>query len=75
MSELPPSVRAEATRILNGAARRLLAERLDGDAVTPASGRYVDTLDDGADEGTALLEVEQDPDPRASGDLGNHGRP
>ena len=63
MSGMPPAVRAEAQRILNGAARRLLAERLDGDSVIPASGRDVDALDDRADEGTALLEVEQIPVP------------
>ena len=64
MSEtLPPLVRAEAKRILDGAAQRLLAARLDADALRFPSGCDLDALDDRADEGTALLEVEQIPAP------------
>ena len=73
MSEMPPAVRAEAQRILNGVAQRLLATRLDGDAVIPATGRDIDALDYSADEGAALLEVEQIPVFRANGDRGNDG--
>lgn len=52
MSELTEAGR-EAQRILDGEARRLLRERLQGDAETPGAtaGSDVDALDDGADEG------------------------
>ena len=68
------SAQAEAKRILDGAARRLLAARLDGDAVGAAPWGDGDPLDDGTDERTPLLEGEQIPVPRANGDGGNRGR-
>jgi hypothetical protein len=65
---LPASVLADAQRVLDAAARRLLAARVDGDAIGPAAGSDVGALDDGADESAALLESEQVPVPGRNGD-------
>ncbi len=46
---LPNAVRLAAERILDGAARRLLAEQVDGDAIGAASGRHVDASHGDAD--------------------------
>ncbi len=61
MTHLPPHVRTEVRRILDGAARRLLAEELDGDAVGAATGRDAHSLAGGADERTLLVESESVP--------------
>jgi hypothetical protein len=53
---LPPAVAAEAQRILDGAACRLLAARLDRDAVGPASRAHYGAIDDGANQSAALIE-------------------
>jgi hypothetical protein len=63
---LTPSARAEAQRILDRAALRLLRARLeearlDGDPAVTASGRDEGPLDHGTDEGSALVEGEQVP--------------
>ena len=47
---LPPEVAAEAQRILDGIARRLLAERVDGDPVRPTSGDNNSAIDQASDE-------------------------
>ena len=52
--EVPADVRAEVQRVLDRAARRVLAEQLDGDAVLPAPRVDNDPLDGGADEGALL---------------------
>ena len=44
-ADLPPHVRAEVQRILDRAARRLLAEELDSDPVGAAARADRDTLD------------------------------
>lgn len=53
MSELSPTVAAEARRILDAAARRLLAEKLtaqtNGEAIRSASGRNSRLVDDRPD--------------------------
>jgi hypothetical protein len=53
---LPPAVAAEAQPILDGAACRLLAARLDRDAVGPASRAHYGAIDDGANQSAALIE-------------------
>lgn len=57
-SDLPYFVAAEVQNILDAAARRLLAARLDGDSVGASAGSNVGPLDDGTDESTLLGEVE-----------------
>jgi hypothetical protein len=54
---LPPHVRAEVRRILDRAARRLLAEQVDLDSLGTAAGVDVGTLYDGADQGAPLGEL------------------
>lgn len=54
MTALPEHVRGEVQRILDGAARGLLAEQMHSDALGTPAGRDVDPVDGGADEGTAL---------------------
>ena len=55
---LSPPAEAAARRVLDRAARRLLAARLDAHAVGPASGRDVGTVDDGLDQVALLVERE-----------------
>lgn len=55
---LPDRVRAEAQRILDGAARRLVTDEFDGDALGTASRVHKDAFDDRADQGTPLVERE-----------------
>ena len=59
---LPDRARVEVRRILDSAARRLLADKLDGDAIgtltADGNGRSVDGR---ADQGAALGEREQVP--------------
>ena len=52
---------AEAQRILDRAARRLLAARLDGDPVSAAAREDHGALDDGTDKSALLVESEQIP--------------
>jgi hypothetical protein len=52
----------EAERILNGAARRLLAEQLERDAIgTPTAGSNGGALHGGPDQGAPLVEGQQVP--------------
>ena len=67
---LPPSVLADVQRVLDGAARRLLADQLNGDPVRPASRRNGRGRDDGPDKGAALVEGEQVPVAGRDGDGG-----
>jgi hypothetical protein len=55
---LSKSASADARRILDGVARRLLAARDDGQAIGPASGGDGRLGDGGADERTALVVCE-----------------
>lgn len=63
---------AEAQRILDSAARRLLAPRLDRDPVGAAAGTDDRLLDHGDDQGSPFIEGENVPIPGANGD-GRHG--
>ena len=54
--ELPTHVRAEAQRILDREARRLLLARMDGELVGPVTRGDLDALNHGADQVTAPLE-------------------
>lgn len=74
MSRLPASTATEVQRILDGAARRLLAARLDGDPVGPTTGDDYCLLDDGADQGALLVESEQAPVARGNGHRRRRGR-
>lgn len=68
---LSPAARAEAQRILDGAARRKLAARLDGDSVGPAP-RLDDGLGDrGTDERAPLVDGEVVPVSGRDDDGGN----
>lgn len=49
-----PHVSAEVQRILDGAARRLLADELNGDAVPSPAGNDNGSCDGGADERSLL---------------------
>jgi len=55
--------RSEAQRILDGAARRLLDARLEGQAVGATTWRDAHALENGADESSALVQVEETPIP------------
>lgn len=70
---LPSSALADAQRILDRAARRLLAARLDGDAAGALAGGDVGSVDDRADEGALLVEGEQIPAASSNGDGGRGG--
>ena len=58
MSDLPPGVEAKVRRILRREARRLLAEKLDRDAIGAAPGCDGDALDGRADEVAPAGEAE-----------------
>jgi hypothetical protein len=58
---LGPRARTEVQRILDGAARRLLAEEIDGDPLRSATARDGDALDDRADQVAPLVEGEPVP--------------
>ena len=58
---LPPRVLAEAERILDGAARRLLAEQMDRDASGTAAGTDNGTVDGRADQCAPLTEAQPIP--------------
>ena len=71
MTGLPAHVQAEVQRILDGAARRLLAEQLDRDPAGAATRGDGHTLDNGADEGAPLVNGQPIPVPRGvDGDSG-----
>jgi hypothetical protein len=57
---LPEHVRLEVQRILDSAARRILAEQMDADAIT-TPGRNGHPLDRGSDQSAPLVEGEQVP--------------
>jgi hypothetical protein len=67
-SDLSPRARAEAQRILDAAARRLLAARLDGDSIRATAGSDSRTLDNSTDEGALLVDGELVPIADANGD-------
>ena len=73
MNALPPEVVADARRVLDRAARRLLTARLESDAVGATAGAHNDAVEDGGDEGTVLLERELIPVPSGNGDGGLGG--
>ena len=56
MADLPSHVRAEVQRVLDCAARRLLADQLDADATGSSASCDSDAGHDGADERTPLVE-------------------
>jgi hypothetical protein len=58
---LPPHVRAEVKRILDGAARRLLADELDRDAIGAATGSDDHLGDGGPNQGAPLVDGEPVP--------------
>jgi hypothetical protein len=64
---------ADVQRILDRAARRLLAARLDGDPVVPAPGGDNSPLDHGPDQVAPLAESEQVPVSGADGDRWRRG--
>ena len=61
MSDLPPDARSEVQRILDGAARRLVADELDRDAIGASAGSDQHAGDDGPDQGAPLVERQQLP--------------
>ena len=71
---LPTPVIADVQRILDRAARRLLAACLDGDAVGPASGADLDALDHSPDQGALLVQREEPPVRVAAQRHGRRGR-
>jgi hypothetical protein len=58
---LPPHVQAEAQRILDAAARRLLADQMDRDAPGAPARRDGGTVDGGSDQVATLAEGEAVP--------------
>jgi hypothetical protein len=73
MPALGASAAAEAQRILDRAARRLLEARLDCDAIGAASGSDDCALHNGPNQGTPLIDGQQIPVPGADGDRGRGG--
>ena len=67
MTELSPSVAADARRILDQAARRLLAARLNADPVDATTRPDARLADDGDDQGALLVEGEVVPVARGNG--------
>jgi hypothetical protein len=65
VTQLAPSARAEAQRILDAAARRLLRARLDADSVGTATGADDGLSDHGPDQGALLVKGEVGPIARA----------
>lgn len=70
---LSPDALRDARRVLDGAARRLLAEQLNGDAIGSAAGRNGHRFHDGHDERPALLKRQLVPVPGSDGDGGGLG--
>lgn len=67
---LPPHALAEAQRILDGAARRLLADRMDADPLGTLAGSNDDPLKRGDNEGPPLIEREVVPVVSRDGERG-----
>ena len=65
---LPEFARAEVQRVLDGAARRLLAARINRDPVGAAARGDRDAVDDCADERAPLVEDEHVPVVRTHSD-------
>jgi hypothetical protein len=65
---LMPRYRSEAQAILDRAARRLLAARLDADAVRAAARTDDGAIDDGTDQSASLVQRKQVPVASAEGD-------
>lgn len=71
VSECPPdAVRRDVQRILDAAARRLLAEQLDRNPLAAAAGSDHGLRDNGADQSPPLVDTQHVPVPGADG----HGR-
>jgi hypothetical protein len=70
---ISPAVAAEAERILDREARRLLAARLDADAIRATTGADNSSTDDSLDEVALPLVTEQVPITSADGDSGRGG--
>ena len=70
-ANLPPHALAEAQRILDGEARRLLADRMDADAIRTATGTNGHPLKGGTDEGAATVEREVVPVVSRDGERGD----
>ena len=70
MADLPPGARAEVQRVLDRAARRLLADQFDVDSTGTAAGGDGDTLNSGADESASLVQGEAIPVSRDRDDDG-----
>jgi hypothetical protein len=68
-----PTVAAEAQRILDRAARRLLAARLDSDSIGAAAGADGRAFDHGADQCSPLVTREKVPVAGTNGDCGRGG--
>jgi hypothetical protein len=58
---VPSRVASEVERILNGAARRLLNEQINGDAIGASTGRDAGSLDSCTDQGALLIDREPIP--------------
>jgi hypothetical protein len=65
---LPAPAVEDAQRVLDQAARRLLAARLNRDPLGSSTGRDGDALEDGADQGALLVEGKGVPIVGANGD-------
>ena len=61
MSILPPAALADARRVLDGGARRLLADQLNGDPIRATAGSNAHGDDNGADKGAPLVHREEFP--------------
>ena len=68
MTELSVRARQDAQRILDAAARRLLAAQLDGDALAATAGSDARLVDNSTDESALLVEGQQVPVARGHGD-------
>jgi hypothetical protein len=72
-ARLSEAARTEARRILDGAARRLLAEGLDADAIVTAAGSDRRLGDNGANERAALVASKSVPVTRRNDHRGSDG--
>ena len=52
---MTPAARSEVQRILDAEARRVLAARLEGDAIVTTTGSDEDSLEDGPDDPATAL--------------------
>jgi hypothetical protein len=69
-----PTAAAEAQRILDRAARRLMQVRLDADAIGAAARTNDGTVDDRDDEGSPLVKRQRIPVASTDRDRGRGGR-